>query len=269
MNEVTIRKFKSGDIEDLLKIFDTFFDKFAGFVPRTPEIWKYLVLQRPGFSTGDIFVAHQNDRVVGYTVVGFKKMRNAKVATIYELCARNENIITQLLESANTYALENFADYILLQPPNTERTMQKCARSVGFSKISEPATKIMVTLINPPKLLETLAEVFNEKSKTDSGFKELVKNDRKLLIKVDSSYITLQIQDRELKVLPTKEMAKVTLEMTSYNFMQLFLGLTSPLKALIRRKLRIKGMFSSLFALKLVKALQPNLDFYFPLTEHF
>ena len=269
MENIIVRNFKDEDIEEMVRIFEDYHTKFAGFIPRTPEIWKYLILDRPGLSKDGIFVAQLDEEVVGYTVVGFKKMGGAKVATIYELCAKNMDITSKLLEAANNYAHQYNADYILVQPPPTHSTIHKCLRQCGFIKINEPATKIMVTLINPAKLLEKLAEVFNERQKKECSLKKLVKNDRKLLIKVDENHITIHIKEGKIRVRPGKEKANVTLEMTSYNFLRMFLGLTSLFRAYLTRKVKIKGISSNITIFKLIKALQPDYDFYFPLTEHF
>ncbi len=269
MENIVVRNFKDEDVDEIVRIFEDYHMKFAGFIPRTPEVWKYLILDRPGLSKDGIFVAQLDEEVVGYTVVGFKKMGGAKVATIYELCAKNMVITSKLLEVANNYAHEYDADYILVQPPPTHSAIQKCLRQCDFVKINEPATKIMVTLINPAKILEKLADVFNERKKKDKSLKKLVKNDRKLLIKVDENYSTIHVQGGKIRVRSGKEKANVTLEMTPYNFLRIFLGLTSPFRAYLTRKVKIRGILSDITIFRLIKALQPGYDFYFPLTEHF
>lgn len=269
MEKIIVRNFKDEDAEEITKIFENFHVKFAGFIPRTPEIWKYLILDRPGVPKDGIFVAQLDEKVVGYAVVGFKKMQGAKVATIYELCAKNMVIVSKLLKVANNYAHQYNADYILVQPPPTHSAIHKCLRQCDFVKINEPATKIMVTLINPAKILEKLAEVFDERKKKNDSLKKLVKNDGKLLIKVDENYVTIHIQKGKIRVRPGQEKANVTLEMTPYNFLRIFLGLTSFSKAYLTRRVKIKGILSNITIFKLIKALQPGYDFYFPLTEHF
>lgn len=269
MENIVVRNFKDEDIGEMVRIFEDYHTKFAGFIPRTPEIWKYLILDRPGVPKDGIFVAQLGEEVVGYTVVGFKKMGGAKVATIYELCAKSIDITSKLLEVANNYAHEYTADYILAQPPPTQSAIHKCLRQHDFVKIDEPATKIMVTLINPAKILEKLADVFNDRKKKDDSLKKLVKNNRKLLIKVDENYITIHVQGGEIGVRPGREKANVTLEMTPYNFLRIFLGLTSPFRAYLTRRVKIRGILSNITIFRLIKALQPGYDFYFPLTEHF
>ena len=269
MEKIIVRNFKDEDIGEIVRIFGDYNVKFAGFIPRTPEVWKYLILDRPGLSKKGIFVAELDEKVVGYVVVGFKKMGGAKVATIYELCAKNMVIASELLNVASNHAQEYNADYVLVQPPPTHSAIPKCLRRCDFVKINEPATKIMVTLINPAKILEKLVDAFNERKKEDKSLERLVKNDKKLLVKVDGNYITIHVKGGKIRVKPGKEEANVTLEMTSYNFLRIFLGLTSPLRAYFTRKVKIKGILPNIAIFRLIKALQPGYDFYFPLTEHF
>jgi putative sterol carrier protein len=269
VEKTVVRNFKDEDLGEIVNLFEDYHIKLAGFIPRTPETWKYLILDRPGISKDGIFVARLDENLVGYIVVGFKTMQGAKVATIYELCAKNMDIASKLLEVANNYAYEYNADYVLIQPPPTHNAVHECLRQCDFVKINEPATKIMVTLINPTKILEVLAEIFNERNEKDDRLKKLVRNDRKVLIKAGENYVTLHVQEGKIRIKSGKEKGNMTLEMTPYNFLRIFLGLTSPLKAYLTGKLKIKGMLHNVTIFKLIKALQAHYDFYFPLTEHF
>lgn len=265
MNEVQIRNFKEEDIEEIPKIFEKHYSGFVGHIPRTPETWKYLILDRPLVESG-IFVAETDDEIRGYIVVGIKKTASARVAVIYEFCAENTEFAMELLEKAISFSRKQRVDYILAQPPCSDDPICHCLTRYSFAKMTKPATKIMVTLSNPVRILKILVDVFNKERDLKDAFKNL---DKTILLKIGEAYITMSINGGEIKVRPKREKADITLEMSPINFLRIFLGLTSPFRAYIQGDLKIKGLFPNFFIFRLIRSLQLHRHIFFPLTEHF
>lgn len=90
-----------------------------------------------------------------------------------------------------------------------------------------------------------------------------------ILFKIGETHLTIQIKKGEINVKPVRVKTNATLEMSPINFLRIFLGLTSPLKAYIKRELKISGLMPNLFVLKLIKTLQLSKFIFFLLTEHF
>jgi len=268
MEETIVRNFENRDIEEIVKVFEDRFSEIVGYIPRTPELWRYLVLDHPGVSMEGIFVAEVNGEVIGYIVIGLKGMAGARVATIYEFCAKDKATAMGLLERAVQYANEHSVDYVLTQLPPTDDIVSGCLQGLRFTKMFRPATKVMITLIDPLKILTTLVEIFNERPK-DESLKKFLEKPRRILVKIDDTYATLCIEKGKIVVKPEKERVDVTLEMTPINFMQIFFGLISPLKAYFTRKVRIRGIFSNLYVFEFIGLLQLKYAFFLPLTEHF
>lgn len=267
MQKIFVRNIEENDVQDIVRIFENHYANSIGYVPRTPELWKYLILDRPGVSKHSVYVAYTDDKIMGYLVVAAKKEADSKVATIYEFCAKNEATAQRLLDSAIDYARAHNVDHMMVQPCSTDSIVNNSLRKSGFIRMLKPTTKVMFTLIDPVKIIETLVEAFKDRNARE--FRKVVAKRRTVLIKVDDSYLSLCIQNGEIKVKGGSQKANIMLEMTSFSFLGIFLGFTSPLKAYLTGKLKIKGLHSFISIFKLIRLLQPYGTFFFPETEQF
>lgn len=79
-----IRCYQSGDENSLTELWESAHADFGGYVPKTPEYWKWCIVDRPGVEPEDILILEHGERVVAYAVLAQKKDANGYIGTVLE-----------------------------------------------------------------------------------------------------------------------------------------------------------------------------------------
>jgi hypothetical protein len=105
------RKYEEGDETALASLFNKVYHGYAGFVPRTPEYWRWSCLDRPDVEKEGIMVVVNRGRIVAYAVVG-------KSGNIWESCFDDAHdkkaLLSLVLERAIEYLTRVGSDLITL-----------------------------------------------------------------------------------------------------------------------------------------------------------
>jgi mycothiol synthase len=64
-SRVTLRRFRAGDEEEALTMFEQAFSEFADRLPSTLATWRAITIEREGFSPNDLIIAEDGGRIVG------------------------------------------------------------------------------------------------------------------------------------------------------------------------------------------------------------
>lgn len=134
LRNVRLRPFRSGDETTLVDLFNQAFRDYGGFVPRTPEHWRWSILQRPGVEPEDVRILEReaDGTVVAYGVVD----RDGKVlefAVEPTLARRHRRrLARRLLDVLEARARERGADYVRLKVPVGEAAMRAALRGGGY-----------------------------------------------------------------------------------------------------------------------------------------
>jgi predicted acetyltransferase len=267
--EPQIRSFNEADVKQMLQLYEEQFVDVLGYIPKTAELWRYFVLDKPGISKENILVAEQEGKICGYIVFGFKKMGGANVSTVYEICATNEKTANVLLTRAFEHTKNKEVDYILVQIPANLPVIHETLREFDFVRMTKPEMKIMVTLIDPTKIVAESAGIFNEHQKTGEFRKFLGKN-KQILIRIDDFNVGILLRDGKLTVTDKFDgSADAELKMKAYEFLRIFFCQTSVFREFLARRIKIRGLISNLYIFSLINAMRFQKPFFFPLTDHF
>ncbi len=79
-----LRTYQSGDESSLVELWKAAHTNVSGYVPKTPEYWKWCVIDRPGIEPEDIFILERGKRIYAYAVLARKKDSSGYSGTILE-----------------------------------------------------------------------------------------------------------------------------------------------------------------------------------------
>ena len=84
LSALNIRTYQTGDEEQLVKLWDSAHTNYGGYVPKTPEYWRWCVVQRPGVEAEDILILEQEKHILAYAVLAQRTETRGYTGTILE-----------------------------------------------------------------------------------------------------------------------------------------------------------------------------------------
>ena len=138
---ITVRRATKEDIEDLTVLFDLY--RVWYHQPSDIAAAKKFLLQRMEKQESVIFVAIENDRLIGFTqlypIFSSVSLQNAWLLNdLYvHATARKKGVAAQLLETARQYGCETDAKWLLLQTGNTNFTAQTVYEKNGWKRVPD------------------------------------------------------------------------------------------------------------------------------------
>jgi len=160
--EYQVRTFRPGDETEVVGLFNKVHERFAGFVPRTPEFWDWCFRARPDVMPEGIPIIEYRDRIVGYAVVG-------KRGDIWEFCydpsSDGKIVVSTLLRWVMRYANDNGSNSVRLNAPSDDWLLREVCDDLGFTEL--PARfSLVVSVIDLPRLIR---EIANHNAKARDG----------------------------------------------------------------------------------------------------
>jgi len=149
-----VRTFLEGDEFSISTIFENCYEKFSGYVPRTPQYWRWFNLSRPGVNAGDVLVATENDLVVGCMTV----CPGGEICDpCYDPGGDGKKIMTALLKAAQALAISKDFPSITINAPKDDTCINSACRELQLRQ-RKPDRVLSASVINWhlffPKLLE-------------------------------------------------------------------------------------------------------------------
>jgi len=261
-SEYSLRTYREGDEIALVHLFNEVHSKYAGFVPRTIEYWRWCCLERPDVERDGIFevVDHNNGNVVGYAVVG-------RSGNVWELCYDSthdgDKIVSLLLDKAASYLKKVGATSITFNAPQENRVVKKVCRKLGFEVL--PTPRMIITVQNFPKLVSLILESKKEELMTRFDEAVLIKFNEAPFWISDTFFI--EISRDGVQVGDETQSPTIQVETDVITFSSLLFGILSPLQSVMRLKLRVKPFWKTLTLLKLLSSLQMKTTWFFPLSD--
>lgn len=257
-SKYTLRGFEDSDENAIMQLFEKKFSNYGGYVPRTPEYWRWSCLERPDVEKEGIFVVvDQNETVAGYAVVG-------RSGTIWDFSYDPQmDILSMLLEASTRYLAEVGATSITLNSPSEDHVLNDLCKKLGF--VAVPTPKMFLSIQNFRELILLLA---NSKKKELSKFNEVV------LVKLKDSQFSmdnklfLQITGAGIEVAENAQSYTIRLETDHISFSSMLFGVSSPTRLFLRSKLRVKPFWKTVTVLNLLSSLQMKTKWFFPLSDY-
>jgi hypothetical protein len=260
VHKYVVRTYREGDETELVQLFNRVYEDFAGFVPRTPEYWRWCCLSRPDVETEGIVVINDGRKIIGYGVVG-------KSGNIWELCYdstyNGEEIVSMILERAVNYVENAGGDSVALNAPMKDSLLRGVCLKLGFTETSP--SRMFISILDFPRFIQ---EVVNSKMEKLKGYNE----DFLIRLRGSSSWssgnITIRIRNGNVSVKEgTEEAARVLIESDIQTITSCILGTKGLLKTFLGSKFKVRPYWKYLKILKFFSLIRISDPWFSPRSD--
>jgi hypothetical protein len=259
IGEYEIRKYEEGDETELASLFNNVYHDYAGFVPRTPEYWRWSCLDRPDVEKEGIMVVVNRGKIVAYAVVG-------KSGNIWESCfddAHDEKALLSLvLERAIKYLTRVGSDLIILNLPSEDSVARETCEKLGLSEL--PPDVMFLSVLDFKQLLELLCSAKKDKlSGFDGDFLVRFKDAPSWI----SPFVMIKFKNGQTEIKNENKSCEVLIETDTATFTSIMFGVRRPLWALARFKLKIHPPWKLRRVLRLLSFMCLDDPWFFPRSD--
>jgi len=263
-SEYYVRTYVEGDETSLLLLFNQYYGRYAGSVPRTLQHWLWCCKLHPDIGSEDIFVACKGKEIVGYAVIG-KLSQKEGGFFVYELCYNpahdGDIIVSRLLERINQFVEDKKGNYITFDAPSDDTLVRKVCDALGFNQ--KPLNEVMgFVILDMPKLIEYIIEGKGDgwRGGNETFFIRLKDGSP------PQNIISIQWMDRVLSVSnrAISDAPRVVIDTDIPTLNKLIFGGESLLKAMLKSKLAIKPFWKIRKGVKLLSLLPVRDRWYIP-----
>jgi hypothetical protein len=250
-----------GDEAKLVRLFNEVHDKYAGFVPRTEDYWRWCCLNRPDVAREGIIVIEERNsgKIIGYTVVG-------KSGNVWELCAdpsaNRKYVVSVLFKNAISYLRKVNADQMVLNVPSDDLVVQEECTQMDFFEL--PPDQMFLGITDFEALVGALAKNAKERL---GNFRETVTfkllNARSWINPVFSVRI-----DEEVQVFDNAVPSGFSIEVESEVLAAILLGKVNPFVASLKGRLGVNPFWKFPKAMRLLNVLQMHNSWFYSLADY-
>jgi len=259
-----VRAYVEGDETSLLLLYNKYYGRYAGFVPRTLQHWLWCCKLHPDINSEGIFVACREKEIVGYAVIG-RLSRKDGGFIVYELCYDpahdGEVIVSRLLEQANQYVEDKKGNYVTFDAPSDDTLVRKVCDELGFRQ--NPLNEVLgFIVLDMTKLIE---HIIKDKSNVWKGENETffirLKGAR-----LPHNTISIQWMEDELSVSneAITDEPRVVIDTDLPTLNKLIFCEESIFKAMFKSKLAIKPFWKIRKGVRLLSLLSLRGRWYIP-----
>lgn len=261
-----LRTYKEGDEIELVRLFNEVYSRYAGFVPRTTEYWRWCCLLRPSVEKKGICVVEEAGKIVGYAVVSIRPGGPNLLGEVLEFCYhRNggKTVVRELVKWILEYAISKNADSISLDAPIDDSLLRNTVEEFGFAEFSH--VQPIMRIVDFPQLINEIA------TRRRSFLKD--QNEVFLVNLPDSSSIctssfTIQIGKNGINVQPGKiGVPSVRVDTDVATFTSCIFGVTSVFKEIFTLRLRVHPFWKLFKVAKLFSTLRLSDPWFIPLGD--
>jgi hypothetical protein len=248
-----IRKLQNGDLKKLPQLFSKIYEDYSLYNVRTPELYQYLLVERPKVGEEHIFVAEQGNEIIGFVAIGIKDVGQTTMISIYEIVADRREILDALLSKVEEIGRERGSALIeTIASPDTD--LDEYFLDSGFSKTREIVT--MGYLVDSRKFLR----LFIEKAISRGPFGKNVT----VSFRVDEENIRMKLPEG---IIDSSEQADIRITVAPSDFQSLLLKRSSFLSLVITRKVAVKPLQKIIAASEVVDYIAEDVKMMTPFTE--
>jgi hypothetical protein len=260
-SKYNIRNIEEGDEPEIVQLFNKRYADYSGFTLKTPESWHWRCLQRPDVEREGLLAAtDRHNKIVGYAVIG-------KSGSIWELCYDSERegqeIVSLLLSESLHYLKKVGATSVSLNAPAEDNAVRCVCKRLSFSMIPPP--KMFLSIYDFSVFLSALIE--RRKHKLMTRFEET------LLVKLADApswiedTLIIKIDRNGVQVCNEIQSPTIMLITDVVTFSSLLLSIESPVRSLIRSKLKIRPFRKIPTLLKILLSLRIEANWFYPLSD--
>lgn len=260
--EYYIRTFRDGDEEEIIRLFEECYSKYAGYVARTPRYWRWCCLDRPDVERGSVFVAvrRADEKIAGYAVVG-------KSGNIWELGydhqGKKNEIVQLLLDAATSYLMDVGASSVNLQVPAEDDVVGTTCANLGFAENKSP--DVFVSVLDFQKQLLLLASIQAEQLKHVNEKVRITLKDAPPWM---SNKFGIKIKNGTVEALNGNQKSTISIKTDVSTLSSLLFGVSTPFSTWVRRKVVVKPFWKIWSFFRLFSVLCIKESWFIPLSDY-
>ena len=253
-SKVHIRNCTEGDLPKILGLYKSTLSKSPCFA-RDESLLRYFT-HYPGVSGDSIFVAVENEGIVGLAIASITSDGDLRQGSIIELQATDTSCLDSLVQAAFNYCAGKDVDIMVAVPPVH---LDKGKVFTGWLEFKR--TVMMCKPLSILPLLQVLVDT--EKMRKSYAGKEL-------LFMVDSEIIRIRVSaDRAEAVQVNTACSKlgILLVMSSKTLLEIAFGVVNPYTAYVTRRVRIQRLRDAPKVMKLLRILRLDMPWSVALVD--
>jgi hypothetical protein len=256
--DLRTRKYRPGDENFFASLFNKENERFAGFVPRTAEYWRWCCLQRPGVNQDGIIVIENSNQTVGYSVT-------AKSGEVLEVCVdsrfNRQAILLKLLSETLDYTKSVGSSSIVINAPSGDSDIRKvCERLNLAESLPEP---MFLSVLDLPELILAILKARIQKEHKREVFWFHLKNCPSWCI--DS--FGIMIIGKDVQILKEPNAQAVTVEVEMEELASVIFGQEEVLQAILFSRIRLDHFWNLSKFIRFAKDLRIESDWALPRAD--
>jgi hypothetical protein len=246
---VKVRKCKKEDLEEISRIF-TVYTGYSLYHIFTPRVYPHFLTDTTGKE--HIFVAEDNNTIVGYTAAGVRKMGSSSVVCVYDIASTTQKGYQALMKRVEELGKEKRAAFIeVLTPVKSEWATHFL--DMGFSEANELATMVYLFKI------KRLITLFVENAVSKRKFKDIsvlfVLKDEKIRVELPHGTVD------------TKGGADVEVVIHPHDLISLLLKKVHCISLVIRGKIKVNPFYRTVAVCQVINYLAEDVKMVTPFAE--
>jgi putative sterol carrier protein len=244
MSNLSVRNYHEEDISMLGDLYRSNCGESPYFA-RSEEFFRHFT-RYPGVSPESIFVAVEGESLRGVLIMSVRGREGYNEGKVIELRAKESMAAEALLQRAVDYCENNGIDMLWVRPPTELVRSNVLSEWVNLGETS-------VTMVKPLSLLSLLQAVWDERVRNLSLPEDVLflLDDEAIRVRVCPESLDMAEMDRD-----NMTDSGIIVTMSSKTFVEVIFGLTSPLWALLTRRIKIRGLRHIFPILKLLQDLK-------------
>ena len=149
--ELSVRTYRHGDEQSLVELWARAYSDYGGHVPKTPEYWRWCVVDRPGIEAEDIVLLESGSTLVAYGVLGRKDSPVGPGGSVLELAvepslpaAERSLSLAQLIAVLEERSRARGDEIFEVSVPDTEQFMVRALEAADFKPEKSDSLQLVI-----------------------------------------------------------------------------------------------------------------------------
>jgi len=151
---ILVRVYQPGDEGPIVELSNRNLARYAGWVPRSIDYWRWNILARPGVHAIDILILESDGKIVGYSALH----EGGEVLEFFvdseQRRGKRRAFVRQLVSTLEAHARAHACDVLLFQLPVSDKVTDAALREAGYV-VKQPHF-FSLGILNPRTLLQVL-----------------------------------------------------------------------------------------------------------------
>ena len=242
-SKVSIRNYTEADLPRIIELYSLPSNNSPRFA-RDERFLRHFT-HYPGVSGDSIFVAVENEGIVGLAIASITSDGDLRQGSIIELQATDTSCLDSLFQAAFNYCAAKDVDMMVVVPPANPDTSKVFTGWLEFKR-----TVMMCKPLSTLPLLQVLVD--NEKIRTSYAGKEF-------LFVIDGETIQIRITPDSVEAIQlnaTSSKRGISVATSLRTLVEIAFGVVNPRKAYLTRQVRIQSLRDVLMILKLLRLMR-------------